>query len=97
CRHDTGGFHAGGQGTAVSLLDRVRASVGPSAPDPSATTFGFDHVEIPKGDGSTRRLDRTSFEALPLQERIGLLVQGTLRFYRGHAQVAPSEAMRSAY
>ena len=82
----------------MSLLDRMRASMAPSAAGASAADApGFDHVEVPQSDGTTRRLDRGAFEALPLQERIGLLVQGTLRFYRGHAQVAPSEAMRSAY
>jgi hypothetical protein len=34
---------------------------------------------------------------MPLQQRVGLLVQGTLRFYRGGREVAASEAMRAAY
>jgi hypothetical protein len=59
---------------------------------------GFDHVELPAGgDKPKARLSKHQFEALPLQERIGLLVQGTLRFYRGDQEVAASEAMRAAY
>lgn len=59
---------------------------------------GFDHVEVPSGDDKTRkRLDKQQFEALPLQERIGLLLQGTLRFYRGGREVPATEAMRAAY
>ena len=63
------------------------------------TARGFDHVELPSGDGdkTRKRLSKGQFEALPLQERIGLLVQGTLRFYRGDQEVAASEAMRAAF
>ena len=49
-------------------------------------------------DGATTdRLSQREFEALPLQQRVGLLVQGRLRFYRGGRQVAASEAMKTAY
>jgi hypothetical protein len=58
----------------------------------------FDHVEIPpRGDQPKRRLNPQEFEALPLEQRVGLLVQGTLRFYRGEREVAASEAMRVPY
>jgi hypothetical protein len=65
----------------------------------SVTARGFDHVEVPSGDGDKpkRRLSKGQFDALPLQERIGLLVQGTLRFYRGDQEVTASEAMRAAF
>ena len=61
--------------------------------------MGFDHVEMPSGsaDKPSKRLSKPEFDALPLQERIGLLVQGTLRFYRGEREIAASEAMRAAY
>lgn len=87
----------------MSLLDRVRAAAGaatgaPPAVVPARSATGFDHVDVPsKGDDEPRRLDKRQFEALPLQERIALLVQGTLRFYRGGEEVAASEAMRAAY
>jgi hypothetical protein len=87
----------------MSLVDRVRAAAGAAsgtspAVAPGATATGFDHVEVPsKGDDDPRRLDKRQFEALPLQERIGLLVQGTLRFYRGDKEVSACEAMRANY
>jgi hypothetical protein len=82
----------------MTLLDRVRAAAaGPrGALEPAAG--GFDHVDVPsRGDEPGQRLTRRDFEALPLPERIGLLVQGTLRFYRGDREIAASEAMRAAY
>ena len=48
-------------------------------------------------DQPNKRLSKPEFDALPLQERIGLLVQGTLRFYRGEREVPASDAMRAAY
>jgi len=72
----------------VSLLDRVQA----------AAPGGFDHVEVPVSgaDEPSQRLSRREFDALPLQERVGLLTQGTLRFYRGDQEVPASDAMRAA-
>jgi len=59
---------------------------------------GFDHVELPSdGEYPTEKLTRQQFESLPLQERVGLLVQGTLRFYRDGREVRATEAMRAAY
>jgi len=85
----------------VSLLDRVRAAAaGPrSAPAEAGRAAGFDHVEVPSSsaDEPSQRLSKREFEALPLQERVGLLVQGTLRFYRDDQEVPPSDAMRAAY
>ena len=83
----------------MTLLDRVRAAAsGPRGTLGTVDAGGFDHVDVPsRGDEPRQRLTRRDFEALPLQERIGLLVQGTLRFYRGDREIAPSEAMRAAY
>jgi hypothetical protein len=81
----------------MTLLDRVRAAAAGPLQAP-ASAGGFDHVDVPsRGDQPRQRLTKRDFEALPLQERIGLLVQGTLRFYRGDREIAASEAMRSAY
>jgi hypothetical protein len=94
---------AGRQGVGgdarMSLLDRVRdTAAGPRTVPPAAAAGGFDHVDVPsRGDVPRQRLTRRDFEALPLQERIGLLVQGTLRFYRGDREIAASEAMRAVY
>jgi len=89
----------------VRRLERVRSAFerdpGTAAQVVAApgvdAAYGFDRVEIPGDEGEPERLSKREFEALPLQERVGLLVQGTLRFYRGARQVTPSEAMRSAY
>jgi hypothetical protein len=82
----------------MSLLDRVRAAASGPACAAAAAARGFDHVEMPaRGDEPRQRLTKPEFEALPLQERIGLLVQGTLRFYRGDREIAASEAMRAAF
>jgi hypothetical protein len=85
----------------MNLLDRVRAAAaGPrAAVDPAARGAGFDHVEMPSSsaDKPNKRLTKPEFDSLPLQERVGLLVQGTLRFYRDDREIAASEAMRAAY
>jgi hypothetical protein len=85
----------------VSLLDRVRsAAAGPrSAPAHAGRAAGFDYVEVPSpgADLPSQRLSKREFEAMSLQERVGLLVQGNLRFYRGDQEVPPSDAMRAAY
>ena len=86
----------------MSLLDRVRAAAsGPrnALGDAGVATTGFDHVEMPSSsaDKPNKRLSKPEFDALPLQERIGLLVQGTLRFYRDGREVRAADAMRAAY
>ena len=84
----------------MSLLDRVRAAASGNAPGgASVATTGFDHVEMPStsADKPNKRLSKPEFDALPLQERIGLLVQGTLRFYRDGREVRAADAMRAAY
>jgi hypothetical protein len=91
----------------MSLLERVRTAAGSALGTPSPrpakvdapSATGFDHVEWPSDDGSgaRTRLSKIEFDALPLQKRIGLLVQGTLRFYRADREVPPSDAMRAAY
>ena len=90
----------------MSLLDHFRAAGPDAAGGPSralggagVTARGFDHVELPSDgdDKPNRRLSRHQFEALPLEERVGLLAQGTLRFYRGDEEVAASAAMRAVY
>ena len=75
-----------------------REGIGVTGAAPAASAGGFDHVDVPsRGAAPRQRLTRRDFEALPLRERIGLLVQGTLRFDRGDREIAASEAMRAAY
>lgn len=87
-------------GHPVDPVTSLRSSfcVTSAAGGAGVRTGGFDHVDVPAGgDKPKRRLDRRQFEALPLQEKIGLLLQGTLRFYRGGQEVPATEAMRTAY
>ena len=64
----------------------------------SVAAGGFDHVEMPSEAGQpAARLTKVEFEALPLERRVGLLVRGTLRFYRDGREIAPSQALRAAY
>ena len=64
----------------------------------SVSAGGFDHVEMPSAAGGPpARLTKPEFEALPLEQRVGLLVRGTLRFYRDGREIAPSKALRAAY
>ena len=94
----------------MGLLDRVfkkgeegRASGGgpasPSSPGgPSSTPPApYDEVIAPGPDGELKRMSKREFESLPLENRVRLLVQGTLRFSRNGQEIPPSEAMRSAY
>jgi hypothetical protein len=83
----------------MSLLDRVRAAASGPRNAPGVAATGFDHVEMPSSsaDKPNKRLSKPEFDALPLQERIGLLVQGTLRFYRDGREVRAADAMRAAY
>jgi hypothetical protein len=83
----------------MSLLDRVRAAADGPRSAAASSSGGFDHVEVParSAEEPSRRLSRTEFDAMPLQQRVGLLVQGTLRFYREGREVTASQAMRAAY
>jgi hypothetical protein len=59
------------------------------------TTSGirYDRVELPKPDGSVRKLSRKEFESLPLRERVSCLIEGTARFFLGDLSVPARNAM----
>ena len=58
---------------------------------PDQTRIGsYDRVVLPGG----RTVSRREFEALPLRERVGYLMEGSARFFRGLSQVTASEAMK---
>jgi hypothetical protein len=62
----------------------------------AAPGSGYDRIGLPSENGDVRYLTRQEFEALPLQERVALLMRGKLQFYRdGHA-VSAREALRGA-
>jgi hypothetical protein len=93
----------------MGLFDRVvkgageapagkRAPVPPPGPAPAgASAARYDEVTAPGPDGELQRMTRKQFETLPLENRVRLLVQGTLRFYRNGEEIPANEAMRSAY
>jgi hypothetical protein len=56
---------------------------------------GYDRILMPLAQGGHRELTKQEFEALPLSERISLLVTGKLQFFLGDRTIAPHRAMRS--
>lgn len=83
----------------MSLFDRVfkGPSASPGGPASSEAAVRYDEVAAPGPDGQAERMSKQQFESLPLENRVRLLVQGTLRFYRNGNEVPPSEAMRTAF
>ena len=57
---------------------------------------GYDRIGLPSDNGEVRYLTRQEFEALPLQERVALLMKGKLQFYRDGQAVSAREALRGA-
>jgi hypothetical protein len=56
--------------------------------------LGFDEALIPDGNGGKRRLTRAEFEALPLSERISLIMQKTVEFRLRGQIVSSKTALR---
>ena len=82
----------------MSLFSKPRPS-GPegAAASPAAPARGFDVVHVPLDGGGVGTMTKAQFDALPLEARIKLLVQGTLRFYRAGVEIAGPEALRADY
>lgn len=59
-----------------------------------AKATGYDRVVVPGPDGASRDLSRREFEALPLRERVGFLIEGKAEFFRDGARITPAEAMK---
>ncbi len=55
----------------------------------------FDRVEIVGDDGEVRKLDRSEFAAMPMPERIQLLLAGNVRFFKGDDPVPATMAMKA--
>ena len=55
----------------------------------------FDRVEVRHPDGTTEHLDRQQFAALPLPQRVRILVQADLWFFRGSERIPTREAVKS--
>jgi hypothetical protein len=61
----------------------------------TTSAIRYDRVELPKPDGSVRKLTRKEFETLPLRERVSCLIEGSARFFLGDVSVPAREAMGS--
>ena len=59
-----------------------------------APPVGYDRVVVPGPNGTSRDLSRHEFEALPLRERVGFLIEGKAEFFRDGARITPAEAMK---
>jgi hypothetical protein len=55
---------------------------------------GYDAATVVDVDGTRRSLSRPQYERLPLAERIRLVLQGRVEFYRGGVLVPPNEALK---
>ena len=68
-----------------------RPAAEPAAPPADE---GFDRIRIPLPAGGIRELTRAEYEALPLPERVALLMGGKMQFLRGGKLVSAREALR---
>ena len=55
---------------------------------------GYDSATVVDADGTRRSLSRPQYERLPLAERIRLVLQGRVEFFRDGVAVPPNEALR---
>ncbi len=55
---------------------------------------GFDVAKLKQPDGSLRSLTRPEYEALPLTQRITLVLQSQVEFYRGGVRLPAHEAFK---
>jgi hypothetical protein len=61
---------------------------------PPPPARGFDIAKLKQADGSLRSLSRPEYEALPLAQRITLVLQRQVEFYRGGVKILPHEAFK---
>lgn len=54
---------------------------------------GFDRAEIQDASG-LRQLSKAQYDALSLSERISLVLQKKVRFFRAGSEVSANEALR---
>jgi len=69
----------------------------PAASAPEVSGGGdtsYDRVGVPQPSGGVQFLSRQEFEALALVDRVRLLVEGKLQFFRGDRLVPPRQALR---
>ena len=60
-----------------------------------ARNQGFDQVALTGVTGDVRRLTRTEFESLPLDERVRSVLQKRVKFFRAGEEIPVGEALKS--
>ena len=55
---------------------------------------GFDVAKVHQADGSLKTLTRPEYEALPLSERITLVLRRQVEFFRDGVKITTQEALR---
>jgi len=53
----------------------------------------FSHVEMISATGEVRRMTRTEFEALPLDQRVRAILSKQLKFFRGEKEIHMRDAL----
>jgi hypothetical protein len=66
-----------------------------TSPRPAAPPgTGYDTANVVEPDGKRRSLSRPQYERLPLAERIRLVLQGRVEFFRDGVAVPANEALK---
>lgn len=55
---------------------------------------GFDIAIIRQADGSTRTVGKPEYDKLPLSDRIRMVLQKQVDFFRNGAKIPPHEAFK---
>jgi hypothetical protein len=59
-----------------------------------AAALGYDCVKIRQEDGVMRMLSRPQYEALPLAQRISMVLKNTVEFYRAGTRITSVDALK---
>jgi hypothetical protein len=59
-----------------------------------ANNGGFDVAEVEGADGSRRSMSRVEYEAMPLSDRISMVLRRKVEFYRDGVKISPQEALK---
>ncbi len=55
----------------------------------------YDQVAVTAASGDVRRLTRSEFESLPLDERVRSVLQKRIKFYRRGREIPVREALKN--
>lgn len=56
--------------------------------------LGYDFVKILENNGAARTASRPEYEALPLSQRISLVLRNQVEFYRNGVKIPSFEALK---